>query len=452
MSKMQSTIQNRTIFCKDNLEVLKGMDSESVDLIYLDPPFNKKKTFTAPLTSTAKGASFKDIFQEEDVKSEWVETIREDNVSLYELLDFARKAEGRASYNFCYLSYMAIRLIEIHRLLKNTGSVYLHCDPTMSHYLKLSMDCIFGEKNFRNEIVWAYRKMPNNIQAWQRNHDIILFYTKTSHFYFEKIEGEATEGSKKTHFSGMKRGYNANNSKKMVTVFDWAKYNKAVADGKMPADLHVQEFTGGNPPEKDWWNDIKILGGPKNKEKIGYPTQKPLRLLERIIQASSPIGGVVLDPFCGCATTCIAAEKLKRKWIGIDISQKAYELVKSRLGYEVEMDDTMFHEQLVNFKTDPPTRTDGWVSAQEMKWIYVISHPNYSGEYKVGIAKDWQARLNSYQTSDPDRAFAIEYKKLVPKFREVERHVHEKFPNKYEWVRADLADIVKAIDEYLTFE
>ncbi len=145
---MQHNIANRTIFCKDNIDILQGIDSESIDLIYLDPPFNKKKTFTAPIGSSAEGAAFKDIFKQEDVKSEWLQTIQEDKDNIFNLLEAVKNIEGKTSYNFCYLAYMAIRLIECHRVLKETGSLYLHCDSTMSHYLKLLLDCIFGEKEF----------------------------------------------------------------------------------------------------------------------------------------------------------------------------------------------------------------------------------------------------------------------------------------------------------------
>ena len=127
------------------------------DLIYLDPPFNKNKIFTAPIGSNAEGASFSDIFREEDVKEDWLLDIKEDHFAIHNLLSAVRVIEGRTSYNFCYLAYMAIRLMECQRILKSTGSIYLHCDPTMSHHLKLLLDCIFGEKNFLNEVIWAYR-------------------------------------------------------------------------------------------------------------------------------------------------------------------------------------------------------------------------------------------------------------------------------------------------------
>ena len=183
-------IKNRTIFCRDNLDILQGINSESVDLIYLDPPFNKNKTFTAPIGSGAEGASFKDYFREEDVKDEWVETIKEDHIELYNFLNGVKSISNSKHYvyNYCYLCYMAIRLIEMRRVLKDTGSIYFHCDPTMSHYVKIMLDCVFGEKNFRNEIVWHYYRWSNVSKNYQKMHDVILFYSKNTNYYHFNIQ------------------------------------------------------------------------------------------------------------------------------------------------------------------------------------------------------------------------------------------------------------------------
>ena len=167
-------IPSRTIFCHDNLDVLRGINSECIDLIYLDPPFNKNKKFTAPIGSSAEGAEFSDIFRQEDVKAEWLLTIKEDQPELYHCLN-GIKGIGNP-YNFAYLAYMAIRLIECRRVLKKAGSIYLHCDPTMSHYLKAVMDCVFGEKCFRNEVVWKRNSSHNDSKAFGRVADSILFY------------------------------------------------------------------------------------------------------------------------------------------------------------------------------------------------------------------------------------------------------------------------------------
>ncbi len=310
-------IPKRAIFCHDNLDVLRGINSESIDLIYLDPPFNKKKVFTAPIGSKAEGAEFSDIFTKDDVKEEWLQEIDEDQEKLRSFLHGIRGMEGRTSYNFCYLAYMAIRLIACHRVLKETGSIYLHCDPTMSHYLKILLDCVFGEKNFINEIVWCYKWGGTNAKRlFKKKHDIIFRYAKSNSFIFN-LNDVLVFGDK----SG------------------WSDETR----GRIP---------------KDWWADIPSLN-TQAKERTGYPTQKPLALLERIIKASSKKGDLVLDPFCGCATTCVAAEKLGRRWIGIDLSHKAYELVQERLKKEVANPEELFdYKKALHYFTTPPKRTD----------------------------------------------------------------------------------------------
>jgi len=199
----------------------------------------------------------------------------------------------------------------------------------------------------------------------------------------------------------------------------------------------------------DCWHDIPFIR-PTSKERVGYPTQKPLALLNRIIATSSNEGDIILDPFCGCATTCVAAEQLGRKWIGIDISVKAYDIIRERLTEEIADPENLFDvNKEITFSTVAPKRTDKEAdNLTEQKYVYVISHPHYPNEYKVGIAKDWKSRLNSYQTSDPDRAFNIEYKKLTPYFRETESYIHDTFPNKHEWVTGKLEDIKRAIENY----
>ena len=329
-----ANFDSHTIFTGDNLYVMRGMNSNCIDLIYLDPPFKsdaKYGTFFDPDDEELKEV-FTDIWRLQDIDLAWWEKIKKENEALYKYLGAVRVIHSPSMMS--YLIYMSVRLLEMKRLLTPTGSIYLHCDWHASHYLKSLMDAIFGKDNFRNEIVWCYRKMPNKIRGFQRNHDIVLFYTKSDEFTFNPQYGEMTVGSLKTFESGKKRGYNANNSKKMVTVFNWDKYNEAVNSGKIPNDLKPVEFKGGKPLLRDWWDDIKILGGPNNKERITagkYPTLKPLALLKRIILASSNKGDMVLDPFCGCATTCVAADNYGRRWVGIDLSPEAGRLVTRRI-------------------------------------------------------------------------------------------------------------------------
>ncbi|MGI9462146.1 MAG: DNA methyltransferase, partial [Alphaproteobacteria bacterium] len=394
------------------LDILKAIDSNTIDLIYLDPPFNKNKIFTAPIGSSAEGAGFKDIFREEDVKDEWVFDIQRENYELYSLLKGIKEFSN--VYNYCYSAYMAIRLIEIWRILKPTGSVYLHCDSTMSHYLKLVLDCIFDEENFRNEIIWCYRGAGYPKNDFGRRHDILLRYTKSDHYVFNVDDvreeyAEATKERFKHYIGNIRKGKD----------FGTQKLNRI---GKHP---------------DDWWQIQPIA--PSAKERIGYPTQKPIALLERIIKASSNEGDMVLDPFCGCATTCIAAEKLGRNWVGIDVSQKAYELVKKRLKKEVPPD---FFRGEPHFTTTPPTRTDMGVGGEVAGYIYIISHPKYKKWLKVGIAKNPEARLKQYQTADPDRKYKMEKIFQTPHNADIEKMIHQHYNAPTEWVATGEVDEV----------
>ena len=351
-------IKPNALFTGDNLYVLNGMNSECIDLIYLDPPFNSKRMYKAPVGSKAAGAEFKDMWTWQDVDVETLERMVIDYPGLVDYIQTIGAVHSKAMMS--YITYMAQRLIQCHRVLKITGSIYLHCDPTASHFLKLILDCIFGRQNFRNELVWCYRGMPSKANKWQQKHDVILFYVKSKNAGFNVLLDKPTAGSEKTFESGKRKGYNANLSKKMVTVFDWDKYSKAVADGKIPSNLSPQQFKGGNPPMRDWWEDIKILGGPKNKERTGYPTQKPLALLQRIIRASSNEGEVVLDPFCGCATAMVSAQQHRRKWIGIDISGSAADVLMERLSDDAGVLKDFAPKERLDFihRTDIPARTD----------------------------------------------------------------------------------------------
>ena len=380
-------INNRTIYCIDNIYILRNINSNTIDLIYLDPPFNKNDTFIISDNNRHKienikrffirlqkeqgkfvnedfdevfkeNTGFRDIWNHNDVHKEWYGQIDNYNHELISFFDSIRKSAIQGT--FYYLIFMTIRLIEMHRILKDSGSIYLHCDPTMSHYLKIILDKIFGAHNFRNEIVWCYRKLPNNARHFQKNKDNLFFYSKTNNYLFNKQYTQPTAESLKTFETGKRVGYNANHSKKMATVFDWDKYNQAVSEGKIPNDFKTVEFTTGMPLMRDYWIDIKILGGSKNKQRIGYPTQKPLALLERIVKANTNEGDVVLDPFCGCATTCIAADRLNRKWVGVDWNKQAFYMVYYRafkeLGSHGDQLDVFFKD--INLKTEPPIRTD----------------------------------------------------------------------------------------------
>jgi len=432
-------IRNRTICKGDNLNFLRGINSACIDLIYLDPPFNKKKKFVSP--GGAKKGAFNDMFRKKDIKEKWLQSIRDHHDDLHTLLEAVKDIEGGASYNFCYLAYMAIKLLECKRILKDAGSIYLHCDQTMSHYLKLAMDCIFGEKNFRNEIVWCYAGggIPKN--DFPNKFDVILRYTKTGEYTFNT---------------------------------QYREYGAHIKSGGRATDLGGKRKLDYNPkgtPINNWWTDIKPIIN-WHKERTEYPTQKPLKLLERIIRASTDEGDWVLDPFCGCATTPVAAEKLKRRWIGMDKFKDTHGIVVDRItdiqwklikddddaeqGEESGKDvDGRAYEKIdwgeeIEKMIIPPQRTDGGVAAElkEPKFVYVISNPAHRGKYKVGFCLDKDKNLLGYQRTDPERAYKYEYLRLTSRYKELETFIHKKFNAAHEWVTGDLRDIIKAIKDW----
>ena len=418
------------------------------------------------------------------MKDEWVQTIREDLPDLSEFLE-GIKGIGPiyrgADANYCYCCYMSIRLIEIHRILRNTGSVYLHVDPTMSHYLKLIMDCIFGYKNFRNEIAWkrnAGHGKGNQYtpKKYGALNDTIIFYVKSNNYFFDpyipltKKEIDAkfdnVDAQQRRYYthqimcnptmpsrSNLCYTYNGVTnphpsvwmvSKERLIEMD-ANGEVLWRDNKLPLRKILLKNYKGNPLSTAW-TDIPSTRG---KEKLGYPTQKPIALLERIIKASSREGDVVLDPFCGCATACFAAEKLERQWIGIDVSKKAYDYIKKRLRTAPAALNNLWKiEAEVDLGVESPKRTDLGVDHREKKFVYVISNPTFPNVYKVGISKNWKARLNQYQTSDPLRGYQKEFVFETPYYREIEKHIQEKFDNLSEWVQGDLEEIIQAIKNY----
>ena len=329
-----------TLYTNDNLFILNGMNSNSVDLIYLDPPFNSKRFYSAPVGSKAAGASFKDMWTWEDVDKAYLEILAGKYPGLTRFIESVGIIYGKSMKS--YLTYMTQRIIEMHRVLKNTGSLYLHCDPTASHYLKIVLDEIFGKNNFRNEIIWHYKTTLKLSQHHLgRDHDIIFHYAKSE---LHQIHPD-------------KKDYPASEN----TLKRWSKYanadgfvsNKHFAGSDSTIINTSDENKGFNINHgipRDVWYIPHLTGG--NKEKTGYPTQKPLALLRRIISASSNEGDIVLDPFCGCATTCVAAQQLGRKWIGIDIEKQAVNVLIERLSDDAKMFKDFVNTALIPQRTD----------------------------------------------------------------------------------------------------
>ena len=320
---------NRTLWTGDNLDIMRGMNSESVNLIYLDPPFNSNQNYSAPIGSEAAGAAFKDTWTLSDVDEAWHGEIADRDTTLYAIIDAAGHAHGKSMKS--YLIMMAVRLLEMRRLLKSTGSIYLHCDNTAMHYLKLLMDAVFGHQNFRNAIAWKRFNFHSDAKRFGRVTDTLLFYSKTDAYVFnqQRVPFSKTYiDSKFTHRDADGRRFrlsDLNPPGGRGPVYEFHGVTKAwrLTEAKMRAleregriylkspipqlKRYLDELKG--QAVHDIWDDIPPIN-PRAKERIGYPTQKPLVLLDRIIRASSNEGDVVLDPFCGCATACVAAERL----------------------------------------------------------------------------------------------------------------------------------------------
>ncbi len=293
-----------TLYYGDNLDILRRyIKDESVDLIYLDPPFNSNATYNVLFAqkdgsqSSAQIQAFEDTWQwDENAVRTYEEEVEKGGPVADALRAFHLILGG--SNMMAYLTMMAPRLMELRRVLKPTGSLYLHCDPTASHYLKVLLDMVFGAENFRNEIVWHYQTGGATKKHYSKKHDIILFYSKTKNYNFNPM----ADPDRRTE--------------------------KALARAQNPKGARINADDIYKIPMDVW--SIPALN-PMEKERLGYPTQKPERLIERIIRVSSREGDVVLDPFCGCGTAVVAAQKLGRQWIGIDITHLAIGLVKRRL-------------------------------------------------------------------------------------------------------------------------
>ena len=372
---------NRTMWTRDNLDVLRGLNSESIDLVYADPPFNSNKNYEAPIGSKAAGAAFKDTWTLSDVDLAWHGEIAEREPKVYAAIDNAGIVHGKGMKS--YLIMMAVRLLELRRVLKPTGSLYLHCDDTADGYLRLLGDAVFGHTGFRNTITWKRTSAAKGgsrtgrMTRFGRATDTLLLYAHRNAVFrpvyvlpdqqtlerrFSRTDPTTKRRFRTDHIeanAGLHGGNPVYTYKGYTPPHGWMVRREILeqmdlegrlywsAKGRPYRKYFLDEYQGIRAD--NLWADIAI---PPPKERTGYPTQKPLALLDRIIEASSNPGDVVLDPFCGCATACVSAESLRRQWIGIDLSPVAATLVESRL-----------HDQFgifaeIHHRTDIPQRTD----------------------------------------------------------------------------------------------
>jgi site-specific DNA-methyltransferase (adenine-specific) len=361
-------ITKNTLFYGDNLDILREyVSDESVDLIYLDPPFNSNRSYNVLFKeesgkeSESQITAFEDTWHwGEDAQRTYHDLVQHAPANVATMISALREFIG-ANQMMAYLVMMTARLIELRRVLKSTGSIYLHCDPTASHYLKVVMDTIFGADHFRNEITWkrsgAHSDIKQGRKAFGNIADILLYYTKGNEYTFNPQytaydeeyvrstynnidpDGRRWKSSDLTGPGGAAKG---NPSYEFLGVTRYWRYTRQNMERLLAEGRIHQSKPGAVPRMKHYldempgvslqniWDDIDPISA-QAAERLGYPTQKPLALLERIIQVSSNEGEVVLDPFCGCGTAIAASHKLDRKWIGIDITHLAIALMKYRL-------------------------------------------------------------------------------------------------------------------------
>jgi DNA modification methylase len=388
----------RRLYCGDCLEILRSdaIDTASVDLVYLDPPFNSKSIYNLPFQTLGKDVAaveaFTDIWHWDDETRELEQQLKKqrDTLGLSTFIQDVKILRGGEDGLSAYLVNMAIRLHVLKRVMKSTASLYLHCDPAADHYLKILLDAIFDPKNFHNEIIWKRTSGHSDAVGYGSVHDMILFYSKTDaptwndtyqaydqayvdQYYRYKDKDGRRFMSGDAGAAGLQGGGYEYEWKGIARIWrvpiDTMKrldkegrifYTK---NGFPRIKRYLDEAKG--MPAQDVWNDIEALRS-WHQERLGYPTQKPVALLERILSASSNEGEIVLDPFCGCGTTLHAAEKLRRNWIGIDISRFSVGVVKNRLRESFEKDIT----KQITISGIPTDVESAWALAHENPWEF----------------------------------------------------------------------------------
>jgi len=408
------------LYYGDNLDILRRyLKDESVDLVYLDPPFNSAQSYNAffqekdGTAAASQIRAFEDTWTWNQESEAAYRALTEHPGKVSEVMQAFMTFLGRNDM-MAYLAMMAPRLVELRRVLKATGSIYLHCDPTASHYLKLLLDAVFGKSQFRNEIIWKRTAAHSAAERWNEVHDVILFSTKTDDYvwnqvllphgdeYAARYRNKDEEGNLWADDNLTGPGIRRGDSGATWRGFDptskglhWkvsAKTVESIVGKEEAAKLSTTEkldvldehgfihwprsrsgggsgfprfkrYLSQGAPVQDVITDISPINSQAS-ERLGYPTQKPVALLERIIQASSNPGDLVLDPFCGCGTTIDAAEKLGRRWVGIDITQLAITLIKKRLR------DTYGEKLEITTVGEPVTPADADQLASEDKYQF----------------------------------------------------------------------------------
>ena len=392
-------VENRTLFVADNLPVLRGIDTAIVDLIATDPPFNSKRMFDAPVGSRAAGAGFSDKWRWDDVADEWCDLLTTPSRGVKEVIEAAAIIEGgringgidtgRVTNSMAaYLCWIAPRLIEMQRVLKPSGSLWLHCDDAADSYLRLLLDAIFGRGAFRNAVTWK-RQSSNNSSNGRcgRISDTLLFYAGKGatwngghhelsaaelreyrtdsggrRYKCNDLTAPDTTGVAERHFTW--RGATPPSSRRWIHSAETMERMLAKGEielrengeAKMRGRVKLLDDNRGQRLQSIW-TDIQRVGNTA-RERTGYPGQKPVALYERIITASSNANDVVLDPFCGCSTTLLAAERLGRRWIGCDKSERAADVIRTQINNLIGPDALPLFSETFTIRRNPPQRTD----------------------------------------------------------------------------------------------
>ena len=446
-------METNVLYYGDNLDVLRRhVRDESVDLVYLDPPFNSNADYNVLFAehgekAAAQVKAFTDTWTwDSEARADYEEVVEAGGKVADTVRAFYTMLGG--SDMMAYLARMSLRLVELHRVLRPTGSLYLHCDPTASHYLKLLLDAIFDPKNFRAEIIWERAGAHNmRVKGWARVNDSLLFFTKTAAFTFNQLYTEYGVAQMKRYKADENgRLYKAENltfsTVRRLRQFEWRGV-RPPAHRSWGADLEQLEawYAEGRillkrdgTPRLDGfkvfldetkgkvigtnWTDIPRIPNTSG-ERLGYPTQKPLALMTRIIETSSNRGDVVLDPFCGCGTTIDAAQELGRRWIGIDITHLSMSLIKHRLvgryGPEIAKTYRVIGE--------PTTVDDARVLAKEdpfqfQAWALGLVGARVAGSDKKGGDKGIDGRLYFHEGRSETRqiVFSVKAGHMVPNF------------------------------------
>ena len=369
-----------TLYEMDNLEVLRGINSNSIDLIATDPPFNTKRNRSSSAGHYVDKWKYGDTgklpdqWKWNEVHPKWLETIQDGHPALYQAIEATKVARDEDTAAF--LCFLSVRLLEMHRILKDTGSIYLHCDHNANAYIRLVMDAIFGKKNFRNEIVWRkYGGHKNTAKLkFTTENDTLLFYSVSNTYTFNQIFRPLSKQTIKSEYK------HVDENGRRYSIPRGRKYRQGVVK-RVYLDTHPGVAVG------NLWTEKELTMQGRDDERTGSPDQKPLALYERIIEASSNEGDIVLDPFCGCATTIIAANNLKRRWIGIDRRKDArYHIITRLMGIDRkererlekhatdrEWLDRQMQRYEMHYRTEPPIRTDNQeTAAVELPSVFPI--------------------------------------------------------------------------------